>query len=458
MVQDGSSSGRLAGFLADQRGHIDSRLLHRAADALVDTAGCMIFGANQPWSQAAIAHALTTGGDGPATVGGTGEKTTPAMAAFANGSSAHAFELDDVHEEAISHPGAVVVPAALAVAEQERASNLDLLEAIVMGYEAMGRAGLAVGPAAHMLAGFHPTSMSGVFGSAAAAGHLLGFDGPTLNHAFGIAVSLASGTMEFASSGGMAKRIHAGRAAEAGLLAASLAARGFEGAADGLAGRYGFSNVFGPEPEVGLLTESLGLRWMIDEITVKPYAACSDIHPLIQAAARLREEHHLTGAAIARIEAEGPTKVAAQNSMDGTVSVMAAQYSAEFNIAAAILADPGDPATYRPDAIAAPPLAELQEKVVSVRAAEEFDATYAHKLGGRVRIFLADGTVLEQVVHGHKGSMHDPLSQDEMAAKFAALVGPSSDDRLEALRGVAERPGEPVAGIAAAIAGYGGER
>jgi len=448
-----SPSRSLADFLAGLSGRVEDRLLRRAADALVDTVGCIIQGAGQPWSRAAIAHALATGGDGAATVIGAanangspttpamaanangspttpamaafanGSPTTPAMAAFANGSSAHAFELDDVCEEAISHPGAVVVPAAMALAEDRGATNLDLLEAILIGYEAMGRAGLAVGPAAHMLAGFHPTSASGVFGSAAAAGRLLGFDGQAMNHAFGIAVSLASGTMEFASSGGMAKRIHAGRAAEAGLLAASLVARGVEGAGDGLAGRYGFCRVFGAEPQLDRLTDGLGSRWVIDEITVKPYAACSDIHPLIQAAAELQAEHGFDPARIIRIEADCPTKAATQNSMDGTASVMAAQYSAPFNIAAALLADPRDPATYGPKSIADPALAELQAKVAPLRPAPEFDRTYAWKLGGRVRVVTASGEVFEWTVCGQKGSMHDPLSRSELDAKFERLVG-----------------------------------
>lgn len=455
-----SRTAELAGFLAGLRGRVDERLLRRAADALADTVACTVFGADQPWSQAAIGHALATGGTGAATATGAGTATvigaaaatSPAMAAFANGCSAHAFELDDVHEEAISHPGAVVVPAALAVAEQRGATNLDLLEAIVVGYEAMGRAGIAVGPAAHMLAGFHPTSMSGVFGSAAAAGHLLGFDAEALNGAFGLAVSLASGTMEFAASGGMAKRMHAGRAAEAGLLAASLVSRGFEGAGDGLAGRYGFCRVFGPEPRVELLTEALGDRWMIDEITVKPYAACSDIHPLIQAAAELRAEHDLRAARIARIEAEGPTKAATQNSLDGTASVMAAQYSAEFNIAAAILADPADPATYSPEGIADPALAELQSKVVSVRAAPEFDATYAWKMGGRVRVVLAGGHTLERTVHGQKGSMHQPLSPAELDARFHRLTaGRAPSDLAAALRRSLEEPTGPVTHLTALL-------
>lgn len=444
----GSLTAELANFLAGLGGRVEPRLAALATDYLLDTVGAMVFGATRPWSQAVIGHALASGGVGPSTVVGGGS-TTPALAALANGSSAHAFELDDVHEEAISHPGAVVIPAALALAEERGSTGADLLEAIVIGYEAMGRAGLAVGPAPHMLSGFHPTSMSGVFGAAAAAGRLLGFDGDQLTQAFGLAASLASGTMEFAASGGMAKRIHAGRAAEGGLLAALLVARGLEGARDGLAGRYGFCRVFTSDPRVDLLVEGLGQRWMIDEITVKPYAACSDIHPMIQATAELRAKHDLRPDRIARIDAEGPTKAAEQNSMDGTVSVMAAQYSAEFNIAAAILGDPTDPTTYHSDRIGDPALAALQAKVATVRAAPEFDATYAWKMGGRVRITLTDGTVLDRTVHGQKGSMHAPLTGAELRAKFERLVAGRVEPGLADV--VASIGGRPAVDLGTAL-------
>ncbi len=431
--QDGANSQHdnptavLAHFLVDLIGHDHSelpRLRRLATAAVLDTIGAIMYGSTQEWTLAAHRYAQATGGSGPCTViGNSAAGTTPAMAAFANGSAAHAFELDDVHEEAISHPGAVVVPAALALAEHLGASGRDLLNAVVVGYEAMGRAGIAVGPASHMLAGFHPTSMSGVFGAAAAAASLLGLDGVGLGQSLGVASTLASGTMEFAASGGMNKRIHAGRAAEGGVLAATLVAEGFEGPADGLAGRYGFCRIFTDAPRIELLTNELGTRWMADEITVKPYAACSDIHPMIQAAAELTAEHGLTADQIVDIVADGPTKAATQNNMDGTTSVMAAQYSAQFNIAAAILADPTDPATYHPDAITRPDLAALQAKVSAVNAAEEFDATYAWKMGGRVSVTLTDGSRLSKTVHGQLGSMHDPLSTEALTDKFTKMTG-----------------------------------
>ena len=120
MAQPESLTRDLADFLAGLNGRVEDRLLRQSVDALIDTLGCMVFGATQTWSQAAIAHALATGGAGSATVIGQAAKTTPAMAAFANGSSAHAFELDDVHEEAINHPGAVVVPAAFGACRGSR--------------------------------------------------------------------------------------------------------------------------------------------------------------------------------------------------------------------------------------------------------------------------------------------------------------------------------------------------
>ena len=291
--------------------------------------------------------------------------------------------------------GAVVVPAALAVAEEIDASGLAFLEAVVVGYEAMGRAGLAVGPVSHMLAGFHPTSMSGVFGAAAAAAHLRGLDAEGINHAFGIAASLASGTMEFASSGGMAKRIHAARASEGGVMAAD----GFEGARDGLAGRYGFCRIVTDDPQPQRLTEQMGERWMIDEVTVKPYPSCSDLHPMVQATSELVAIHGLTADDIDRI---------------------------------VVHCTP----------IADPALAALQAKVAAVVPTPVFDATYAWKQGARVDVTRTDGTVLERTVNGQKGSMHAPLTDNEIDQEFGMLADGRLDPGIPEL--VRSLPGRPI--------------
>ena len=430
----------LAGFLVDAK--VSDAHRARAADYLLDTIGCILFGAEQPWSRQATDHALRTGGDGgPCPVFGARFATTSPMAAFANGVSAHAFELDDVHEEAISHPGAVIVPATLAIGNRIGATGCQVLDAIVVGYEAMGRAGIAVGPVAHMMAGFHPTGQSGVFGAAAAVGRLLNFGPDMMTRALGIAATFSSGSTEFSQSGGSTKRLHAGRASEGGLTAALLASDGLDGPADGLAGRYGFCRTTTSQPAVHLLTERLGERWMIDEITVKPYAACSDIHPLIDAAIEIRCRG-VSPDDIAEIYAEVPTKAAEQNSLDGTTSVMAAQYSGPFNVAAAFLADPGDPATYSDDRIADPALADLQARV-SMVAADWCDDTYAWKMAGGLRVTCTDGSVHEARVAGQRGSMHQPLPPAELEHKFRLLADGRADTDavISTVRGLAAADG-----------------
>ena len=107
-------------------------------------------------------------------------------------------------------------------------------------------------------------------------------------------------------------------------MAAALAADGFEGASDGLAGRYGFCRIFTDDPQPELLTEGLGERWMIDEITIKPYPSCSDLHPMVQATSELVAEHGIGAEEIDRVVVHATTKVCELNDMDGTQSVMAA--------------------------------------------------------------------------------------------------------------------------------------
>ena len=180
---------------------------------------------------------------------------------------------------------------------------------------------------------------------------------------------------------------------------------------------------------------------MIDEITVKPYAACSDVHAMIQATAELVAAHRIVAEQIDRIAVHGPTKAAELNDMDGTTSVMAAQYSARFNIAAAVLADPADPGTYHPDRMAGPALAALQAKVATTVPDPAFDATYAWKQGARVEITMTDGRVLERTVHGQRGSMHDPLSDAEIERKFQVLTEGRLDPRIpEVVRSLPDRP------------------
>lgn len=414
---------QLAEFVSSlTAGNLDRRLLHHARRYLLDYLGVAAFGSTTPWATVARLDAVRWGGTGGrASLIGSGQKTSAHAAAFANGCAAHAFELDDVHDESISHPGVVVYPTVLAVAEAEGIGQDKVLAAVVAGYEMIARVGLATGPWSHMAAGFYPTGTFGVFGAVAACANLLGLDASKTNHAIGIAASFASGTVEFSQTGGQTKRFNAGQAAASGLRAAYLARDGAEGPQAALDGRYGFCQTFSPAPDVSALTEGLGSRYMIDEITVKPYASCSDLHALIEAAVAIREQGVAPGE-IACIRGRAPSKVVRLNMTDGRGSIMDAQYSAGFQIAIALTRDPRDASLYKTDLLVDAQLGHLQS-LVSIEADPGYDAVYARKIPGSLVIETLDGRSFSHEVETAKGSPYRPMTDGEIEDKFRTLAG-----------------------------------
>src|SRR5690606_26556768 len=204
-------------------------LARYATMALMDSLACGLDGARQPWSEIVAELVKSEDSRGHATLFGHTETVAPIHAALANGTAIHAFELDDVLLGALSHPGAVIVPAALAAAQTHGASGARFLLALVAGYETMWRVARALNTA-HNHRGFHTTAVAGPIASTVAAGVVMGFDAQRLRCAIGIAASSAGGLKAFTQgSGGMIKRMHPGRAAEAGVLACELASRGFTG-------------------------------------------------------------------------------------------------------------------------------------------------------------------------------------------------------------------------------------
>jgi len=314
-----------------------------------------------------------------------------------------------------------VVPAALAVCEDVNGSGTDLLTSIIVGYELIARAGLAVGSLAHMMGGFHSTGTNGVFGSAAAAASLRRLDAERTANAFGVAGSLAGGIMEFSQSGGMVKRLHAGRAAEGGVLAAYLAADGFTGPHTVLEGMYGYCATFSSKPEPERLLADLGNRFAIEEITVKPYACCSDQHGTIDCIAQIRTKAEIAPEQVKRIVIHTYDKVIKQNAARQWPSVMSAQYSVIFTAAASFFHDLGDPRSYSLETIADPRIAALAAKVELVQD-PKFQALYPRKMPTRVEIETISDDKFEAELFGAKGHFDNPMSVGEIEAKFRKLT------------------------------------
>src|SRR5262252_2135028 len=218
---------RLAEYAAALRYEdLPAEVVRRAKDCIADTVAAIICGSALPWSRIIIRYAERTGPGGRSHIlGSAGPAVLAPAAALANGALAHAFELDSLTRPgAGAHPGATVLPPALAVAQECGADGRGLIAAFVAGNEVMIRIGRATGHT-NGARGFHAPGTTGPFGAAVAAGHLLRLDASGMANALGIAGSLCGGLLEFASgNGGMVKRLHLGRASEAGVLAASRAA------------------------------------------------------------------------------------------------------------------------------------------------------------------------------------------------------------------------------------------
>src|SRR5215471_17433038 len=222
-------------------------VVERAKQCITDTVAAVIFGYDLPWSRMVVAFAERNGADGNSRILGPGGGLLHAPpAALANGALAHAFEMDNLTWPSSGvHPGATLLASALALAQERGSGGRELVTAVVAGAEVMIRIGRAT-QHSNERRGFHAPGTTGPFGGAVACGRLLGLDAERMRNALGMAGSLACGLLEFARSGNgaMVKRLHLGRAAESGVLAASLAAEGFAAPATAIEGEFGFLRVF----------------------------------------------------------------------------------------------------------------------------------------------------------------------------------------------------------------------
>ena len=296
----------LAAYAAQLRYEdIPSHVLHCVRHSICDTLGAMIFGFGLPWSQMINDYALSFGSGGRSRIlGPGGQLVQPPMAALVNGALAHAFELDGAAKPSSgAHPGATILPAALAIAQERGMGGKALVTAFVAATEILLRIGAATGKS-NERRGFHGPSTTGPFAAAVSVGHLLGFDAARMANTLGIAASLSCGLVQFARSGtgGMVKRLHFGRANESGVLAACLAERGFEGPRDVLEGELGFLRAFCDTFDTEKLTQGLGEEFLTPRIYMKRYACHGTCQAPLQGLEDLRGRHAIAAADIEWIE------------------------------------------------------------------------------------------------------------------------------------------------------------
>jgi 2-methylcitrate dehydratase PrpD len=416
---------------------LPSAVVARARQCIVDTVGASLFGAGLPWGRIAAGFARQQGGAGgaPCRVIGTDVRASSAHAALANGVLAHAFELDSLRKPGAGvHPGATLWPAALAIGEELGADGRSLLVAFVAGCEVMFRIGVASRHSSETL-GFHAPGLTGPYGAAVVACHLLGLDADRTCNALGIAGSLGGGLLAFAKAGNgaMVKRLHMGRAAEAGVLAARLAAEGYEGPDTVLEGRFGFLEAYCRDGDASRLVRGLGSEHETLTICFKRYGCHVTAHTPVQSLLELRAEAGFDGDAVAALAIEAGPKVLSHHANAAPVDLAGAQYSVPFCAALALYDDPTDPSVFSMARVEDPRIRAAALRIELEPFADEMPGRSAW--ASRVRVVLKDGRRFERYADDFRGTPASPLSDDEMAGKFLRMAGgfPSAGRLLEQL-------------------------
>lgn len=408
-------------------------VLDRARYFLLDYLAVAVRGSTEESAQAVRRMAVKTGAAGNSTILGTAIRVIPALAALANGTSSHGVEQDDTHSGGSIHLGTTMYSVALALAEANPAIPTgNFLAAVVAGFEASARIAMAVQPKEHYALGFHPTQTCGVFGAAITASKLLGLTAEQTRHAVGIAGSMAAGSMEFLAEGAWTKRIHPGLAAQNGIQAAMLAAEGFLGPSRPLEGRDGFLHGYSRNALPERLTSGFGESFEILRTAVKPHACCRYMQGPIDAILALVGEHQIAPNQIEKIETavlEAGWKIVCdpREKKYRPECVVDAQFSMPFGAAVAAVCGAAGLDQFTMEQIHNPAVQDLMRKVVLTRDAE-IEKTFPREWPARVVIQLKDiqlmnGQRLEKFVRYPKGDPENPLTWDELAAKFRALAG-----------------------------------
>ncbi len=417
---EASLTERLASWLSEWRASgLPEEVLETSQGYLLDWLGSTLAGTATAPGAMLLDYAEMQP-SGPCGVVGSSLSRSADVAALVNGGLSHIVEMDDVDRGSVVHPGAVVIPAALAVAERENRNGRDFLSAVVAGYEVAIRIGEAVGKRHYYY--FHNTGTCGVFGAAAAAGWLLGLTEEQIVWALGNAGTQSSGLWEFSADGAMSKHLHTGRAAAGGLLAADLAARGFTGPRRILEGERGLFAATAPNAAPERVVDGLDTVspvFKIGGVSLKPHASCRHTHASIDVSLGLRRR--LEGRAVERVEID--TYQAALDLCDDSEprTPYAAQFSLQHCVALALTRGHVTLEDFTPASIADPAVRGLLPRI-SALARSDLESRYPVEWPARIRLVLEGGERLDGAVTHPRGDPESPLNRAELEEKFRMLA------------------------------------
>ncbi len=395
-------------------------VVHAAKRDIINVLGVSIYSARDASLRILTDMFDAEGGHARASIWGAGRKTTLANAALANGYLAHLEDYDDTHFPTVVHPTAPTLPAAFAIGEEAGKSGRDLLTAVALGIEVCCRICNAVYPW-HYDMGWHITGTMGVFGGATAAGHIAGLDTDQLVAALGAAGTQAAGVRE--AFGTMTKPMHAGRAAQAGVVSTLLARGGFTAATTILEGRRGVAEVMSTDRDLSRATDGLGQHWEIFQNGLKPYSCGVVSHPAIDAAIAIKARPGFDPDAVEKIDAYvHPLVPELMGRMEPDVG-LAGKFSCAHCISVGLVDGAAYPAQFADAKVKDERLTALRRKVeYTIDSSMGEDAV-------KLVLTMKDGSKLEQAVEHATGSPENPMTDEFLAQKFMTLASETLSEK-----------------------------
>ena len=415
---------------------IPKKVLEHIKLLFLDGVGCCIHGNTLPWTKTLMEVVLNNTDIQECTIIGTGIKTSLLNATLINSTAGHGFESDDIHRESILHPNSIIVPVSINVSEKiKNVSGKDFLTAVVAGYEVATRVGSAAGTEL-LLRGFHPQGTHGTIASTVTAAKLMNLNRSQTLHAIGIAGSLGAGLMA-AQEGAMVKRLHSGRAAEAGVLAAELAAKKFTGISNIIEADYGgFLSSFSGKNNFVRSTDQLGEVWECANTGIKPYSSVTSIHAALDCLKTIMRNNKIISSDIKQIKAKisHPTYIHCAWAYENH-NVTSAQMNIYYGLALIALEGELFVDQFSAEKISNPEILGYMKKISAEVDPEIEKLGHEFRHMASVELITNDNKKFIHTEKFRKGSPENPIPRNEILEKFNSLAKFSYDhEKIENIK------------------------
>ena len=402
---------------------IPSEVLKKIKLLFLDGLGCCIHGNTLPWTKKISKTLTKRNNNKECSVIGSTIKTDLFSAVVINATAGHGFESDDIHRESILHPNSIIVPVSINISEKiKNVNGKKFLSAVVAGYEVATRIGSAAGTEL-LLRGFHPQGTHGTIASAVTAAKLMELDENKILNAIGIAGSLGSGLMA-AQEGAMVKRLHSGRAAEAGVLGAELAQDDFTGIPNIVEAEYGgYLSSFSGNNNFSRALKDLGNVWECANTGIKPYASVTSIHSALDCLKKIMKNNQITKSDIKEIKAKisKPTYVHCAWEYN-TKSITSAQMNIYYGLAMIALEGELFVDQFREGKISDPDVLEFMKKIKAEVDPEIEKLGHEFRHMASLEVTLVNGKKFTHTEKYRRGSPENPVDDKDVIKKYYNLA------------------------------------